>query len=568
MTEKQKSNPNPEPSRNTASGTEVHQKPCPVRPKQETAPTHSLNPTRPVIISESVLAEIVDSIATMPPESGGLLGGDREAQRITRYLFDRSAGTSGATYSPNTEIINTTLDEWDDDGGDKIIGFIHSHPGGYAQPSPGDQVYAAKILEAIPAMARIFLPIAVFKGKAESSEVDFVIKPFVAFVDEKGKLKAEPVSLSITGANGKVEQTVKTWSTKVPSPFRQHLTAYSDETFARVQDAYDIPLLRESRIVAVGAGGAADYIECLARAGVGQFVLIDPDTVSLTNLATQQTYRRDIGRPKVDVIAERLRDINPSAEVVTLNAKLDDLDDQLMKVLITGRIGDTNVRPRETVLCGLTDYFPAQARINRLALQFGVPSMCAQVYEAGRGAEITFTHPDITPACHRCALGERFKAYEAGEVETVGSAGTPIFATTRLNSTKGFVTLALLHAGTNHTRWGQLLYPVSDRNLVLIRMAPDLSMHLGLDVFERTFGDANSRVYFDETIWTTITPDDGKGGADLCPDCRGTGRLRDTEGSYRDTITGEKAERNWGLPFRIFRGVSASPKAPRLIGQA
>ncbi len=499
--------------------------------------------TRPVTILASVLDEIVATIAAQPPESGGLLGGSRDEQRITRYFFDKSAGTSGATYSPNTDVINATLDLWDEDGGNKIIGFVHSHPDGCDHPSPGDRVYAARILQAIPAMTRIFLPIAVFRGQTDSTEVEFLIRPYVAFVGENGKVRVEPVAMTIVGVDGQTERTLKSWSVRVASPFRRPVNAYADETFVRVQDAYDIPLLRESRIVAVGAGGSAEYIESLARSGVGQFVLIDPDVVSLTNLATQQTYRSDIGRFKVDVLAERLRDINPNVEVVTLNARLDDLDDRLMKVLLTGRIGDTNVAPRHTVLCGLTDFFPAQARVNRLALQFGVPSMCAQVYEAGRGAEVTFTHPDITPACHRCALGARFKAYEEGKTEVVGSAGTPIFATTRLNAIKGFATLALLHAGSVHPRWGRLLEPVADRNLVMIRMSPDFAARLGLDVFERTFGMANRNVYFDETIWTAITPDDGKDGADLCPECGGTGRLRDAKGSYQDTITGKK----WGL---------------------
>jgi proteasome lid subunit RPN8/RPN11 len=520
------------------------------------------DPTRPVTILASVLDEIVATIAAHPPESGGLLGGDRDGQRITRYLFDNSAGTSGATYSPNTEIINSTLDLWDEDGGDKIIGFIHSHPGGYDQPSPGDQVYAARILQAIPAMSRILLPIAVFRGRPYSAEVEFLIKPFAAFIAEDGRVKVEPVSMTILDADGKIQQTVKAWSARVHSPFRPLVNAYADETFARVQDAYDIPLMRESRIAAVGVGGAAEYIESLARAGVGQFVLIDQDVISLTNLATQQTYRSDVGRFKVEVLAQRVRDINPNAEVVTLNARLDDLDDGLMKVLLTGRIGDTNVAPRKTVLCGLTDFFPAQARVNRLALQFGVPSMCAQVYEAGRGAEVTFTHPDITPACHRCALGARFKAYEEGKIEAVGSAGTPIFATTRLNAIKGFVTLALLHAGGSHPRWGELLRPVANRNLVMIRMSPDFASRLGLDVFERAFGAANDRVYFDETIWTTITPDDGKDGTDFCPECSGTGRLRDAKGSYRDTITGEKLE--WyhfrGFPPLNTYRVPSTPK--------
>jgi hypothetical protein len=135
-------------------------------------------------------------------------------------------------------------------------------------------------------------------------------------------------------------------------------------------------------------------------------------------------------------------------------------------------------------------------------------------------------------------------------VENVGSAGTPIFATTRLNAIKGFVALALLHAGTSHPRWGKLLVPVADRNLVMVRMDPDLASQLGLSVFDRTFGDSNRRVYFDETIWTPVTPDDGVDGADLCPDCWGTGDLRSVAGSFKDTITGTRRDRwaPWGTP--------------------
>jgi len=100
--------------------------------------------------------------------------------------------------------------------------------------------------------------------------------------------------------------------------------------------------------------------------------------------------------------------------------------------------------PVRTVICGLTDNFQAQARVNRLALKLGLPSLSAQVYREGRGAEVTFTFPGVTPACQRCILSSRYCHFlDHGQGNDVASHGTPIFATTRLNALKGFLLLAL-----------------------------------------------------------------------------------------------------------------------------
>ncbi|HVB44424.1 MAG TPA: ThiF family adenylyltransferase [Streptosporangiaceae bacterium] len=165
-------------------------------------------------------------------------------------------------------------------------------------------------------------------------------------------------------------------------------------------------------------------------------MLIDPDRVADSNIGTQQVYRKDIGRHKVAALAERLRDINPRARIGEVARSLADLDDAAMRELCLGAAGGGQ-EPAVTVLCGLTDDFYAQARINALGLHLGLPSLCAQAYLEGRGAEITFTYPGLTPACHRCILSTRYHAYLAeGYRNQVTSHGTPIFATTRLNATK------------------------------------------------------------------------------------------------------------------------------------
>ncbi len=77
--------------------------------------------------------------------------------------------------------------------------------------------------------------------------------------------------------------------------------------------------LQGSKVAVFGVGGVGSYtVEALARAGVGHFVLVDDDLVCLTNLNRQlHATRRTVGRPKVEVMAERIREINPDAQVET-----------------------------------------------------------------------------------------------------------------------------------------------------------------------------------------------------------------------------------------------------------
>lgn len=75
--------------------------------------------------------------------------------------------------------------------------------------------------------------------------------------------------------------------------------------------------LRKSKVAVFGIGGVGGHVcEALARSGVGSFVLVDDDRVSLTNLNRQIIATvSTVGRCKVDVMRERILDINPQAEV-------------------------------------------------------------------------------------------------------------------------------------------------------------------------------------------------------------------------------------------------------------
>lgn len=75
--------------------------------------------------------------------------------------------------------------------------------------------------------------------------------------------------------------------------------------------------LKNSRVAVFGVGGVGGYVcEALARSGIGTLDIIDKDTVSVSNINRQIiATHSSVGRPKVDVMEERIKDINPEAVV-------------------------------------------------------------------------------------------------------------------------------------------------------------------------------------------------------------------------------------------------------------
>jgi len=77
--------------------------------------------------------------------------------------------------------------------------------------------------------------------------------------------------------------------------------------------------LKQSKVAIFGIGGVGTFtVEALARTGVGKFVLVDDDDICLTNINRQlHATRSTVGKAKVEVMKERILDINPNAVVTT-----------------------------------------------------------------------------------------------------------------------------------------------------------------------------------------------------------------------------------------------------------
>lgn len=88
----------------------------------------------------------------------------------------------------------------------------------------------------------------------------------------------------------------------------------------------DLEKLKSANILIVGVGGVGAYAaEMLVRAGVGNITIVDADKVSLSNCNRQLVaLHSTVGKSKVDVLAERLSDINPELKINKIEAFIKD----------------------------------------------------------------------------------------------------------------------------------------------------------------------------------------------------------------------------------------------------
>jgi len=150
--------------------------------------------------------------------------------------------------------------------------------------------------------------------------------------------------------------------------------------------------LLDAKVLIVGAGGLGCPLSIyLAAAGVGTIGLVDFDLVDTSNLQRQILYgTSDVGRPKVEVAAERIRGLNPDVNVILYKERL--TSENALRIL-----ADFDV-----IIDG-TDNFPTRYLTNDACVLLGKPNVYgsifrfegqASVFDAKRGP------------CYRCLFPE------------------------------------------------------------------------------------------------------------------------------------------------------------------
>jgi adenylyltransferase/sulfurtransferase len=164
--------------------------------------------------------------------------------------------------------------------------------------------------------------------------------------------------------------------------------------------------LLASKVLIIGAGGlGAPAALYLAAAGVGTIGIVDADDVDLSNLQRQIIhFTKDVGTPKVDSTAEKIRSLNPDVNVITYKERV-----------WAHNIIDI-IKDYEFIIDG-TDNFPAKFLINDACVLAGKPFSHAGILKFN-GQTITVL-PGKT-ACYRCLFDS---PPPAGAVPSCSQAG-------------------------------------------------------------------------------------------------------------------------------------------------
>lgn len=146
--------------------------------------------------------------------------------------------------------------------------------------------------------------------------------------------------------------------------------------------------LKDSSVLIIGAGGLGSPSSLyLVAAGVGQIGLVDYDRVDYTNLQRQILYATsDVGRPKLQAAAERLRAENPEIEIQTHNE------------VLTSKNALEILKDYDVILDG-TDNFPTRYLVNDACVLLGKPNIYGSIFRFEGQASVFYAKEG---PCYRC----------------------------------------------------------------------------------------------------------------------------------------------------------------------
>jgi sulfur-carrier protein adenylyltransferase/sulfurtransferase len=150
--------------------------------------------------------------------------------------------------------------------------------------------------------------------------------------------------------------------------------------------------LKQAKVLCIGTGGLGAPLGLyLAAAGVGRIGLVDFDTVDSTNLQRQVLFgTNDVGRPKIEAAAERLRNLNPDIQIDTFETHLSSEN-------------ALDIMKNYDIIVDGTDNFPTRYLVNDACILLGKPNVYGSIFRF-EGQITVFGYPD--GPCYRCLYPE------------------------------------------------------------------------------------------------------------------------------------------------------------------
>jgi len=175
-------------------------------------------------------------------------------------------------------------------------------------------------------------------------------------------------------------------------PAEYKILKYQTDFNKRNKGIFDNTVLQKPTILIIGLGsGGSQIIIDLVRCGVTNFIIVDPDTISLSNICRSTYTLFDIGRKKIDVIPDQILSINPNVNITAFDEDITEMEFEKLEEII---------RSSDLIIEG-TDSQKAKVLINGIAHKTK-PVFYPAVYELGSGGDILMTLPGLP--CYECVF--------------------------------------------------------------------------------------------------------------------------------------------------------------------
>ncbi len=180
----------------------------------------------------------------------------------------------------------------------------------------------------------------------------------------------------------------------------EQLLRYSRQIMLPELDIEGQQKLLNSTVMLIGLGGLGSPVSMyLAAAGVGHLILVDFDTVELSNLQRQIVHSTaDINRPKVQSARDHLLALNPDCKITLINKELD--ENELLK----------EIKKVDVVIDG-SDNFPTRFAVNKACFENKTPLVSGAAIRF-EGQISVFDHRQKDSPCYRCLYSDEEMAAE------------------------------------------------------------------------------------------------------------------------------------------------------------
>lgn len=506
-----------------------------------------------IVITDSLIASINHHITMHPPERGGAL---MSAGGLIHHVVPDLDGDYTAVSWDISEELTLAVQVDEKRGRGTLAGTVHSHPSGTPDPSTPDILATARLLDANPHLTEAVILI-VSSGQPRSTDLavtsthrlsahlmrrardghrvrrvgvrvvpvaaatgadaaayyrarlcgvehlavflgDDLPTPVAALFSPMFPLVAPVIALP---TDGQLEplRAVFRWDPSTPDRSQIYQLAcaalqHQAHTIGERTEGLSGDL-RTKHVVVAGAGSVgSQLVEALVRVGVGRLTVIDPDTVSNSNLARSVYGVADVGRPKTVALANHLATINPAVGLTSIPTTI-------AEAVASGDL--SAALDTADLVVAATDHADDQSLLSHYAYWRGVRLIACALYRQAAAGEVIIVDPSRGTACWRCSVGNN----AANDAPHDYGSGT-LVAELALGPSIGLVTtvatqlaIGLLAGADRPAGQGVQALVESGRTMGIVTTSPDWGF------FPTVFSGLESHQFAPQSVWMRVEGD-------------------------------------------------------------